>query len=856
MSVKGWADENTTSNDPDCVDTQNYTDAQNILEFLPVTNGIATKIFNLTCSNQSSVGLSSGTGEYNVSEANCAVLVSLVIKANAVPPKVAVISTSPANPEPILWDPKAGAKIPLSVTFSSTQGGKADASLLIYDDQGNLVQTIVQSGQKLNDTMPTTINFVWDGMTASNSGVPAKQGVYTFEFRVSSSNSTNASDKSWFMSTQQPFGPVAAIYNPIDVTNDPALTFFTIPYTITPLDSTKSGNAGKIELYDPQGRLVPLKDSKGHPAADGITIPLGADDLKSGSHSLIVSVPKQAFSYWGNYTFLVSVQDGNAIHNDSGANLWARPCCLPVPFKQVALTDPVDNVGDIITKIPGPMLFRGISEADTRLYPEDDSGMRHQNHPPGNIQSFPDPPPPGANNKATSCPIVIRGFVLPGGTGHQEETPVLTFSFERVTLNANGTWTNSDGTKSRNAPNDYYAEKAINPAQLGRVLVGAYDPVKGYPFQVVWNQRLPRTSVTVDPTTNMTVASSQRWVVRAYAIYNEAAPTKPAGSPSASPNPATDRQFRVMGMADPIKPANIVSGYYNDATNPRTGTVWLFAKDSNGNRFTLPFTSKGLHLAWDYDATPNTVIGSAEFGIVQERQDEDPKFNAPPASITDATITQIEMAVNQWLTNHGHQTMDQADLSTGYPWNYLTVSLTGNTADDRYIFGPNRDINHGLVNLNLSKDFVATLKDSTLPAVLSGSLYDQNEVVTKYCHIQPAADGITPLTPPAVGDFVSKSSPIAKVGETIALLPVNINQIFDPNNGYYDPPKLLGRGYFTLIGAHLVITPNDGSAAILDIPQVTLSFPSITGPHLHFEVHLPKPVNVKGEQDPMQWILH
>ena len=197
---------------------------------------------------------------------------------------------------------------------------------------------------------------------------------------------------------------------------------------------------------------------------------------------------------------------------------------LPVPFKQVALTDPLDDPAsnpDMITHIPGPMLFRGVSESDTPPHSDDDNGVTPTVFPP--TPPFVPVATPAAVTNA--CPVIIRGFVPLTAT----KSPVLMFTFERVTAQTGGTWLSSDGLSPQNAPDSLYAEKAINPSQLSNLVVGTTpDPVKGYPFQVRWNQHLSRTSVTLggDGKPNTT----ERWIVRAYAIYNEAAPVNPAGA--------------------------------------------------------------------------------------------------------------------------------------------------------------------------------------------------------------------------------------------------------------------------------------------------------------------------------------
>ena len=82
-----------------------------------------------------------------------------------------------------------------------------------------------------------------------------------------------------------------------------------------PAGFSEAVNAGKIELYDPQGNSIPLIDNQGNPFA------LKPNDLTATffyrtDHNVLVGVPKNRLQYWGRSAFMVSLQDNGAPVNN------------------------------------------------------------------------------------------------------------------------------------------------------------------------------------------------------------------------------------------------------------------------------------------------------------------------------------------------------------------------------------------------------------------------------------------------------------------------------------------------------------------------------------------------------------
>ena len=442
---------------------------------------------------------------------------------------------------------------------------------------------------------------------------------------------------------------------------------------------------------------------------------------------------------------------------------------------------------------------------------------------------------------------------------------MLTFSFEKVTANADGTWANSDGTKPRNAPGDYYAEKSVNPAAYTLYADPKnYDPVKGFAFQAVWNQRLPRTSVTLDPKTGK-VASSQRWVVRAYAIYNEAAPLN-ASVPA--PNPNTDKQFRVMGMAHPTSVTAIpLNGDYIEKNRPPGDWFDTNAVTSDGTT-TFPVSiffgpNGGIpHLAVDYAASAGDQINATEYGILDDSADPFVPFYKQVLSVANPSYGLLPQDADDI-----HAYVLQNVPSTTQ-WAIIAQTDKNSIPHNEYRLGTNRQVNHGLTNLALNANFLAATDDKTRLALPSANIYDQGLVTSKYCHIATQADNATPAASLTTGTIlgadksaVTISTPIAQVGDW---------GIFQQK-----PQLFLARGYFYYENATLLLVNQadvdrtnggllPGKKEIHSWPGRTIAFPSILGPHLHFEIRVPQKKNTlspggvnlpNGEQNPHQWVI-
>ena len=845
-----------STSDADAKSASDQTD-QSIM--LPVSNGVATKTFNLSFNFSSNFNIDSDSWGSNYVGASAKGDVSLDI---SVPPqKITITDTTPANSSPIRWDPHYATNYPLSVTVHSTQMGKVDIQLYIYDAKNNIVKSISQNNKTLNESGNTVFPLEWDGST--DAGTKASQGLYRFRFHVAASEDVMDydDDKSKHLSISSNEG-YNVFYDHYDAASK--MAYFKVAYILSD-DLNSDASTGKIELYNP-----------GSSVNNSVTLN-PADLTRGAGHEKLIGVSEPSFRFWGKYTFLVSMQDNDAANNKSGSKRWAMPLCLTVPFKQVYLTDPVDNVTDPITNMSGPMLFRGKSESDQPTTFDETDGLPHRMFPntsttvtatetgTGNIEV--NPPlaiKPAPKGQTTACPIVVRGTVpVIGSPG---EHPLLVFSFEKSYNDANGKWVKPQA-------DEYYAEKSINPAQLGSVTLGAYDPSKGYPFQVVWNQMLDRTKTPVD--NNRSPKNPERFVIRAYAIYNEPAPVS---ADSTKLNSQTDKQLRAMAMAAPLGGA--ITNGYADVGQLQAGYRWIFQKYSQNNQdytFTLPIYDQSVHLGLDFGAKARSDINASEFGKIDDTASS-VFVPAPQKAIDDQTLSKIIQDVNNWLAGNMFPALNQpnAPLNTGYPWvdvnkapvagiNLLRVDLVGGTRDDSQKLGPNRSVRHGLVNLRLSKNFLATLSDPMLPAVLSKDIYDQDEVISDYCHVQTQVDGMSPLNPlsanPAIADgkLVDISTPIANVGDYAApLVPANINDVVA--NGYDISSNLLSRGYFEYDNVKITITSISNNQLIGTYQISKLYVPSLDGPHLHYEVHLPKEVNKvmlhdTGQQDPTQWLI-
>ena len=175
-----------------------------------------------------------------------------------------------------------------------------------------------------------------------------------------------------------------------------------------------------------------------------------------------------------------------------------------------------------------------------------------------------------------------------------------------------------------------------------------------------------------------------------------------------------------------------------------------------------------------------------------------------------------------WMNQNGH--------AGGDPNAFLRLQATlDGDIDDSMRLGPNREVNHGTINLSLID-------------AEQGQPYDRQQVVSKYCHVATQEDGVTPLWPPTPGEVVDISTQIAQVGSW------NSNEAW------------LSRGYFTCANTAIMLIVRATGELVRIWPGVLTYWPSVTGPHLHFEVRSPGKVGVPdanhraGEMNPHHWI--
>lgn len=218
------------------------------------------------------------------------------------PPPFYISSTTPDNPNPIIWKPATMTSVPLSATIIHPPS-QLTVNCSIYDSTQTLVKFLTRTVTATDDSI--TVPFTWDGTNGYSSPVPA--GVYLFKFSAQDPTSLKTdTDKSTSLLITAPNA------NAQPISDDGTNAQFAVGYTLFRPDySTRSAAAGKIDVYDVNQSLVAtqvLKDA----------------DLTPGPHTVNISIPSSAVDIDGHNTFLVSAQDNDADLDTVGhRNRWA-----------------------------------------------------------------------------------------------------------------------------------------------------------------------------------------------------------------------------------------------------------------------------------------------------------------------------------------------------------------------------------------------------------------------------------------------------------------------------------------------------------------------------------------------------
>ena len=216
-----------------------------------------------------------------------------------------ITTTSPANPQPIKWDPATMTSVPLSATTTCGYTSSQPWTLKIYMTDQTLVKTY--TGAQIIGT-GSTITASWDG-TSDNSALyptgaaPMGKGIYIFAWNVGTQGSGGDCDQD--KSTLLTIGSGAAGI----VFDDGVTLSTTVGYTLA--DAQQSSIAqGEIDVFILQTALT---------AQD--TVSLTPDSLAPGAYNFPISVPSPVDG--GLDVFLVSALDQHAAQDKGHRQRWA-----------------------------------------------------------------------------------------------------------------------------------------------------------------------------------------------------------------------------------------------------------------------------------------------------------------------------------------------------------------------------------------------------------------------------------------------------------------------------------------------------------------------------------------------------
>lgn len=120
------------------------------------------------------------------------------------PANLTITPTSPANPEPILWDPRTMPSVTLSASASCAYRQEQPLTLAIYRSDQTLVKTMQQMLVVGPGSVP--VQFAWDGSQDPPAVGIAPKGVYLFRWTLGGMGQTppaTDSDKSALLGVTQ-----------------------------------------------------------------------------------------------------------------------------------------------------------------------------------------------------------------------------------------------------------------------------------------------------------------------------------------------------------------------------------------------------------------------------------------------------------------------------------------------------------------------------------------------------------------------------------------------------------------------------------------------------------------------------
>jgi hypothetical protein len=227
-------------------------------------------------------------------------------------------------------------------------------------------------------------------------------------------------------------------------------------------------------------------------------------------------------------------------------------------------------------------------------------------------------------------------------------------------------------------------------------------------------------------------------------------------------------------------------------------------------------------------------------------------INMPANSVIQyADTATVWQGLDDWMSRNGRAGQDPTQVLEVW-----ALPGGGGPGGDTYNRGPYRTLDHGLVHVGL------------LAAPLgAGPSYEDSEVETAYCHVATTGDSTgspgtgTPLGPIA-GSSVMQGQVLSSAGTC---------DITDPNlelrRGWYNDPTVTiavykkGNGPFTSRQSGGPIPALAANGRPLSFGPLNSDWPSLFGPHLHFEVRVDSRKNWPpspeyrdfGQQDPEQW---
>ena len=235
-----------------------------------------------------------------------------------------ITATTPANPTPLLWDPAIMQLVPISITIQTACKIGVTVVMKIYASDQTLVRTVtipdpthpvplIVGGLNGSSVSATPLLFSWDG--TKDDGTQAYSGVYMYQFSVSAANGDTDTDKSQSLSITTQSSSVQK------VSNDGINAVYNVSYTLGSNDiPAKLASGGVLNVYDPNLILVGTKglSDAGVFDADPAHDP---NLLKPGPHTVTITIP--APKYAGDYVFLISVKDDDALQDKGGRQRYA-----------------------------------------------------------------------------------------------------------------------------------------------------------------------------------------------------------------------------------------------------------------------------------------------------------------------------------------------------------------------------------------------------------------------------------------------------------------------------------------------------------------------------------------------------